>query len=633
MEKDQGKDPKKKKASLFKRVPLFFLRLIRGYFVSVGIFATLMPLLILYMLSQSEIRMGLPKEKSFDHFDKVVLDLRLDRVVSERSLPSSDVFFARLVGEDVPHSLQEITLALRRAKEDIRVQGVYLEIGSLSATRAVMSELRRALVDFRSSKKALWIHMTSPSGEQYRLGSAAERLAIAESDQLMLSGPMIQLVYFKDALEKLGIEFEVVRAGKFKSALEAYVQNEPSEATLEMYRAVTNSLTQDFVDAVAPARGRTPAEVRVWLAKTFLSAKEALSSGVVDELSYAPDFKIKMEETYKDATFVELAPFLKGTADIDKPREAIGAEEIGYIEAFGTIVMDAPGGGGSEPLIAPEPMIKQIKWMAERDEVKVVVMRVVSPGGSAVASDLIWHELRKLAEKKPVVVSMGGVAASGGYYIAAPAQRILAEPTTITGSIGVIAGLPSGEAVAEKWGVHFHLISDSERKNVFDFGKALTEDDKKVLGQQIDETYQLFLQRVALGRNKSVEEIDQLGQGRVYTGSEALALGLVDQLGGLSEAFTEAKKLGGMEESRLYPLVRYKPKPTSPLECFNREKEEILSCLEEVESFVPSLLAGPKGPWDLRDRLAAIGHLFQNRQVIALWPEAYWKENGCYLPH
>lgn len=632
---DEAKGLKPKKPNFVFRFFRFFFSLIRSYFISVGVFATLVPLLLIYALTQQDFsKPVLSKSKpEFGAFDKFVINFELDQRLSDKAQEPSEKFFGQLLGEEEVLELRTLITALRRAKEDIRVQGVFVELGDLRANRANLTELRQAFVDFKASQKALHVHLTNGGNDQYYLASVADKISLAPTEQISLPGPVFQLTYYQKALEKLGVDFEVIRAGKFKSALEPFVENQPSEATLEMYNSMEKSLVQHFVDHVSTGRKKTADEVRVWLKKSFFSAKDALDRGMVDQIVYLKEAKKAFLERFPNAYEMSPKKFIAGSHDLDGPLKADGSDKIGYIEAFGTIVPSAPK-GSSDPMITPENMANQVEFMMEDENIKAVVLRVVSPGGSATASDEIWHAMKELAAKKPLVVSMGGVAASGGYYIAAPAKKIFADPTTITGSIGVIAGLPNFAKMREKWGLSFYTINSSERKNIYDPGTPLSEKDKEVLAALIDDFYQTFLQKVAEGRKQSVEEIHKLAQGRVYTGAEALGLGLVDHLGGLGEAFREAKKLAGLQENKLYEIATYRRPPRSALDCLGLDPADMIQCFEKLESWVPDMSARlmpdhPLEPFGLGS-LKAILQAMSQDQTLFLWPGAFAKGAQCY---
>ena len=572
--------------------------ILKGYLLFVGVMTTLSFALSFWLVLRSDSMLN-PQmmAPSFERMEKLVLTLDLDRRVSDKSPSSEEVLYSQLFGGKVPLSLNDIGVVLRRAKDDPRVEGIRVNLGPLAASGANLYELRKLFADFKESKKPLWIHATSPNSGRYYFASVASLLTIEPSDSVEVTGPIMLLTYFKGALDKLGVEFEVIRAGKFKSAMEPMILNEPSAATEEMYGAINQSLVDHYVMTVAPARKKEAAEVEAWLKSSLFSAQEALGSGLVDRVGFYSDLEKEFMAPFKDPRVASFKDYLAGSSELDAPITEAGTDKIGIIDAFGNIVLNAPE-GSSDPAISPEAMNKRLRWMADSEDVKAVVIRVSSPGGSAVASDMIWYEMKRLAAKKPVVVSMGSIAASGGYYLAAPATKIFADPNTITGSIGVFSGLPNFASFKEKYGVSFFAVGPSQHKNIYNPGSPLSDDDKKMLQSHTDQVYDLFLARVAEGRSKTKEEIHELGQGRVYTGTEALNLGLVDQVGGMREALAEAKSLGGLDPNKLYPVARYIPEPKTAFDCLRLDTSDMMECIGKLQSVMPD----PQGLWHMSER-------------------------------
>ena len=588
------KDPIKaeKQPNIVVRAWCRLVSFVKGYFIVVGLLTSLCLGLGIWGLINGDYGMLQARQKikpSFDKLDKLVLKLAFDRPLSDRKASPDELLWSQLFGEKPPISLQEITTGLRRAKDDDRVKSVYVDLRNFSANNASTQELRTALAAYSQTGKDLRVHLVSPKSGAYYLASVAKMISIEPADSLELTGPVMVLTYFKEALDKLGVEFQLVRAGKYKSATEPFILNEPSEATKEMYGTINDNLVQQFVDVVAPARKKSIAEVRSWLKKSLYTAGEALELGIVDIVDHRSALEDSYKKAYPEALSVSLEEYLAGSEYVDDPIIENGSEKVGLIEAFGNIVMHRPAGGSSDPSIYPERVNKELKWMADNDDVKAVVIRISSPGGSAVASDMIWNEVALLAKKKPVVVSMGSVAASGGYYIAASASKIFADPGTITGSIGVFSALPNLTAFKEKYGVSFYSMGSSNNLSIYDPGMPLSEESKGLLQRQTDSVYELFLKRVSEGRKKSRDEVHELAQGRVYTGTEALANGLVDQLGGYRQAMAEAKKLAGLSPMKLYKLATYRPDPKSALDCLGLDTPEMFECISKLQAFLPPL--------------------------------------------
>jgi protease-4 len=495
---------------------------------------------------------------------------------------------------------------------------VLLDITNTGGSFSTMTALRRSLDAYRASQKPLYVSLNDGDTALYYLASAGNQISLSPLGGLTITGPAFQLAYFGSALDKLGLQFEVVKAGKFKSAMEAFVQDAPSPETLEMYGALEASLRGTVATAIANNRKHSVAEVNGWLKRSIFTSQEALKEGLVDRVGYLPAWLDEIKSATKAERFVELRAYLQGSGQLDEPRVTKGPEAIALIRAEGEIVNSTRSNSDQ---IAPEHIVEELQWAAKEDNVKAVVLRVDSPGGSALASDLIWDEVRKLSEKKPVVVSMGAVAASGGYYIAAPATMIVAEPTTITGSIGVIGGMPKGLKVAEKWGVNFHMVTASDRKDYLNFASKSSEADKDLIRNSIKETYDTFVQKVAAGRKQTPDRIYQIAEGRVYTGADALTLGLVDRLGGFNEAVRAAKELAKLDPEKFYSLEEYQPAPKNLLDCIRSGSiGECLNTLQDSESLLPwkSRVELPLG----LDKLKEVTDLLESGQALAYWPGA-----------
>jgi len=599
--------------------------IITSYLALVGLMVTVLGILLgvfIYSVTRQNMKDSTSKTvkgslSAQKEIDRSILRLKLDRPIVAQSLDESERFFGSLFRDTVPVSLMDLQTALRRAAEDIRVQAVLLDITNTRADFSTMTALRRALDTYRASQKPLFVSLNDADTSLYYLATAGNKISLSPLGGLNITGPAFQLAYFGSALEKLGVQFEVVKAGKFKSAMESFVQDQPSPETLEMYGALEASLRGTVTTAVAASRKHTVAEVNAWLKRSFFTSQDALKEGLVDRVGYLPEWEEELKNEVKAERFVELRAYLRFSSSLDEPRIATGSEALALIEARGEIVSSARSNSDQ---IAPDHIIQELQWAAAEDSIKAVVMRIESPGGSALASDLIWDEVRKLAAKKPVVVSMGAVAASGGYYIAAPATLIVAEATTITGSIGVIGGMPKGTKVAEKWGVNFHIVTQSDRKDYLNFASKSSEEDKNLIRNSIKETYDAFVTKVAQGRKQNPERIYQIAEGRVYTGADALTLGLVDRLGGFSDAVRAAKELAKLDPEKFYPLEEYHPQPKNLLDCIRGgDWMECVESMQDSESIFPSRTI--KLPLGL-DQLAHSMQLLQSGEALAYWPGA-----------
>ncbi|MFK7826228.1 MAG: signal peptide peptidase SppA [Oligoflexales bacterium] len=583
------------------------IRWSRNYFILVGALVTFGIFFGLMMTPG--------KEKTLDDDAKVYLNLKLQGTLLDSSSDWRliDEVFAQLLEKPAGPYLLDLKKGLEHAASDARVHGVFLEIQNLSGSLASFTELRSYIEAFKQSGKAVYAWMYAADNKTYYLASVADQLFLAPVGEVSIPGPSFELVYFGEALQKLGVEVEVVRAGKFKSAFEPFVLNEPSQASREMYLSMEKSLRSHLNEKITEGRKlEQSSKVTSWFKNGLFSARTALERKLVDGLTYVDQakdqvFKPKELESYSFTDYT--------SQDLPKPSSSFKEKDgIALIEAYGEIHLSQQG---SEQVITPKNLGKKISWAMNQDQVKGVVLRISSPGGSATASDIIWEQVRQLAEKKPVVVSMGGVAASGGYYIAAPAQKIFADPTTITGSIGVIGMVPNFRNFQEKYGVSFHMVSNSERRSLLNPGERASAKDREVLGQSIDEVYEVFINKVAQGRKLAVEEVNKIAQGRVWTGLQAKNIGLVDEMGGLWEAIQEAKKLAKLDPATKYPLLKWQPEMSTLSECLlNYRSCFPLSMSKNQNLFLSSTL----NPLMVAEKLSHWRRYVNDEPIQAIWP-------------
>lgn len=619
---------------IFSRLLRSLFMIFTGYFALLGILVTTVSLLIgigIYKKLNNVEGFGDQPKKVVvpSEINDSVLKITIDRGIVSESLSDRQKIFSQIFSSELPLSIDELKAVLRHAGSDKRVKAVLLDIESGGADFVTTSALRRALLDYRKSEKPLYVHLNEGDTLLYYLASTANKINLAPVSGLSLPGPAFQLTYFGAALKKLGVELEVVRAGKFKSAMEPFVLDAPSAETIEMYGAIESSLRGTLVDGISLSRKKTKDEVNAWLKRSLFTSQQSLQQGLVDRLGYLPQFIEDVKIESKAQNVIEYRKYRSATKDMDDGNKApvMGSGDepsIAYIEASGEIAMD--GGSDGDGKITPKNLIKELIWARDREAVKAVVFRIDSPGGSALASDLIWDEVRKLCEKKPVVVSMGAVAASGGYYIAAPATMIVAEPTTITGSIGVIGAAPKALQVAEKWGVSFHLITQSDRKSYLNLGTKSSETDKQILGESIDETYNAFVNKVATGRKQDPQHIFAIAQGRVYTGLEASKIGLVDKLGGKDEAIREAEILAKFDPEKVNKIERFEEGDENIFDCLVDGSP--WNCLKEIRSGAMSGLKKSQitvQSGSLRksmQTLETLEAILNDSTVLAYWPGA-----------
>lgn len=491
-----------------------------------------------------------------------VLVLKLNGSIDEQG---TDNTIGKLTGNYIPSTgLNDILSAIKKAKDEENIKGIYIDAGVLSTDYATLQEIRSALEDFRKSGKKIIAYADTYSQGSYYLASVADKIYLNPIGMVDWHGIGAQPVFYKDMLAKFGIKFQVVKVGTFKSATETYTEEHMSDANRLQTKMFLDGTWKQVCNAVSKSRGISVDSLNRYADELlmFQSAESLLKRKVVDGLAYASDMKDIAKAQFgigKDDDLNRL--FVSDMTNV-KEKQTSG-EEIAIYYAYGDIVQSEKVsllGGGSHCIVS-STVCSDLKDLMDDDDVKAVVIRVNSGGGDAFASEQIWHQVMELKKKKPVVVSMGGYAASGAYYMSAPASWIVAQPTTLTGSIGIFAVFPDFSGlVTQKLGVKFDEVK-TNRNSTFGnlMARPFNEEETAIMQQYVNRGYQLFRKRVADGRRLPVESVEKIAQGRVWLGADAIGLKLVDQLGGLNDAVAKAAKLAKLGE---YYTVDY-PAPSS----------------------------------------------------------------------
>lgn len=491
-----------------------------------------------------------------------VLVLKLNGSIDEQG---TDNTIGKLTGNYIPSTgLNDILSAIKKAKDEENIKGIYIDAGVLSTDYATLQEIRSALEDFRKSGKKIIAYADTYSQGSYYLASVADKIYLNPIGMVDWHGIGAQPVFYKDMLAKFGIKFQVVKVGTFKSATETHTEEHMSDANRLQTKMFLDGTWKQVCNAVSKSRGISVDSLNRYADELlmFQSAESLLKRKVVDGLAYASDMKDIAKAQFgigKDDDLNRL--FVSDMTNV-KEKQTSG-EEIAIYYAYGDIVQSEKVsllGGGSHCIVG-STVCNDLKDLMDDDDVKAVVIRVNSGGGDAFASEQIWHQVMELKKKKPVVVSMGGYAASGAYYMSAPASWIVAQPTTLTGSIGIFAVFPDMSGlVTQKLGVKFDEVK-TNRNSTFGnlMARPFNEEETAVMQQYVNRGYQLFRKRVADGRRLPVESVEKIAQGRVWLGADAIGLKLVDQLGGLNDAVAKAAKLAKLGE---YYTVDY-PAPSS----------------------------------------------------------------------
>ena len=480
-----------------------------------------------------------------------VLVMKLDGTLSERT--EENPFDMLMGGAGTSAlSLENMLKAVEQAKENENVKGLYMEAGMLSAASpAMLQELRDAIVDFKESGKFVLSYGDTYTQGAYYLCSAADSVVVNPQGMLDWHGMSMQTMFFKEILDKLGVNVQVFKVGTYKSAVEPFIGTEMSDANREQMEVFTSEIWKEMLVDVSESRKISVEELNQ-LADTVTLLCETsfyLDEKLVDKVAYSDEIPqmicnmidVDDEDDYNTITVDEMASVAS-----NKPKDDSG-NIVAVYYAYGDIV-NTPSSGISSEEIASSVVIRDLEKLADDDDVKAVVLRVNSGGGSAYASEQIWHQVMNIKSKKPIVVSMGGMAASGGYYISCAADYIFAEPTTLTGSIGIFGMIPEvSELVTEKIGLHSETVKTNKFADFGDLTRPMNENEKAVMQAYVNRGYELFTKRCADGRGMEQDSIKAVAEGRVWTGLHALELGLVDQLGGLDDAIAEAKKRAEIE--------------------------------------------------------------------------------------
>jgi protease-4 len=510
-----------------------------------------------------------------------------------------------------PPTLRSTIDLLERAKSDSRVKTLVLRPATAGVLWAQLQELRAALVDFRSSGKRLTVFLESGGAGEFYLATAADRIVMMPAGQLDVMGLAFYELFFRGALDKLGIYPDLLHIGEYKTASNTFTEKSFTRAHREMTEALNRDWFEQLVAAVAEGRRHTPARAREALQGGPYTANGALSAGLVDELAY--EDQLDNTEPIKGTVRLEAEKYAQSSA----APSGRSAGRIALLYAVGTIAngkssFDSPTGH----VVGSDTFSEWLRKVRVDPAVRAVVVRIDSPGGSAIASEVIWRELMLTRDVKPVVVSMGDVAASGGYYIAAPAHAIVAQPGTLTGSIGVLTGKFVIDGTLAKLGVEAEAVTAGPSADLYSPFRAFSPEERARVEQQMQVTYELFLRRVAEGRGESSERIDAAAQGRVWTGRQALELGLVDELGGLDDAIRVARERAKLDPAGDIDLVVYPPK---------RSLYEALTSSLSSDPGVWTSLGRTADVRALRSA-ASVLQLFRRGEPLALMPNVLVRE-------
>ena len=447
-------------------------------------------------------------------------------------------------------TLSEVVFGLRRAAKDDRISGLVVNIRGLGTDWAKVEELRRAVTDFRASGKSVVAYLDGAGTRDYALAAAADEIRMSPEANLMVLGITAELSFLKDTLGKLGMKADFIHVGKYKSAPERMTRSEASAANREMIGTIVDDRYTALLDMLAASRGVTTDEVAGWIDTGMFDAEGALAAGLVDETGYYTDL---LDEKFGSDTSTSLSDYVLAGGGGRRTSHKVAVVHVSGVIMPGKSRYDNFQG----KIAGSETICEQLQSVADDDEIDAMILRVDSPGGSAMASDLIWQDIGRVQESKPVVVSMSGMAASGGYYVSCRGDSIFADPGTLTGSIGVYAGKLDRSQMYEKIGVNREFITRGQNALLFSDEGGFSDRQRTQFQGQLERFYERFLAKVADGRGLDRDAVHAVAQGRVWTGRQGLEHGLVDGLGGFVRALDSVKWMLGLDRSQKVTVISY----------------------------------------------------------------------------
>ncbi len=501
--------------------------------------------------------------------------------------------FRRLISGQ-PDDLKTLLTNFRKAKVDRRITAVLLDIDISEAGWAKSEEIRAAIEDFRTSGKPVYAYMETGLNKDYYIATACDKIFLPPPGELFTIGLAADVMFFRGSLDKLGIYPDVYQIGKFKSAGDTFTQKQMTDAHREYINSMLDDLNNRYLDAIAKARSKSVDDMKGLIDNAPYSAVQAKQAGMIDGVMYRDEVEKELKKRlgYKDSDQLHVA---RASDYKDITQESLGlnqGEKIAVVYASGDITSGSSTYGGSgQQTIGSDSLRKTLNDAAKDASIKAIVLRVDSPGGSGLASDIIWRAIETAKEKKPVVVSMGDVAASGGYYIACNANRVVAEPSTITGSIGVVGGKPVLKGFYDWIGVTNEYVLRGKNSGMFRESEKFSDTERAKFEEFLNNTYQDFIGKVATGRAKDKAYIDSIGQGRVWTGQQGKEKGLVDEFGGIDRAVEIAKQLAKIPAERGVQRVTMPVPPTFLQELMGLNGDDDTYTNEQVKQ-QESVLAG-----------------------------------------
>lgn len=532
-----------------------------GCFVVLGLF--------FFMLFAGLAAMILSSDQQYNLKDNTVLTIRLEGTLSDRSNPNP-LYELFGISQNDQMGLDDILSSIKKAKENDKIKGIYINAGAFAASGASLKEIRDQLVDYKESGKFLVAYADVYTQGCYYLSTAADKVILNPQGNLDLHGYSSSPMFYKGLLEKLGIEMQIFKVGTFKSAVEPFILDKMSDANREQVSSFMGDSWSTILSEISVSRNISVDKLNILTDSMplFRDPVVNVQDRLIDTLMYETEARqyIQTLAGVEKKEDLRLAS-VKNMSSVSFLKKDKSDDIIAVLYAEGTINV-----GTSRDGITDRRYVREIEKLKDNDKVKAVVLRVNSPGGSAYASEQIWKAVTDLKAKKPVVVSMGDLAASGGYYISCNASKIIAQPNTLTGSIGIFGMFPNAEGLTKKVGLTFDNVKTNKFSDFGDITRPMRDDEKVMLQNFVEKGYDLFLTRCSEGRGIPKDSLDNIAQGRVWTGNQALKIGLVDALGGIDVAIKEAAKLAELED---YALSGFPVKVDFFEALFSDQKEEM----------------------------------------------------------
>ena len=529
-------------------------------FLLASILGVMIALFLFFLITLGIIGAAISKQDQAVNIDKnSILHIKLDQTITDRSNknPMENFDFASFKPE-TQLGLNDILSNIKKAKDDENISGIYLDLTVIPAGIATIEEIRNALLDFKTSDKFIISYADSYTQATYYIASVSDKVYLNPEGLVLFVGLRAELMFFKEALEKLGVEPQIIRHGKFKSAVEPFMYTKMSDENREQTMTFMGAIWNSMLKGISETRNISIGDLnKIANELSLKNAESAVELKFVDGLKYKDEILNELKELTdkKDIDKLKFVSLTKYTKVPKKDKKTIEKNKIAVIYASGNVIM----GEGQEGTIGSDRISEAIRKARKDSTVKAIVFRVNSGGGSALSSEIIWREVKLAQEVKPVIASLGDVAASGGYYIVCPAQTIVASPNTITGSIGVFGLLLNGkELLNKKLGVHIDVAKTNEYADMGSFFRPLTAQEREIIQFEIEDIYQTFISHVADGRKMTKEQVDAIGQGRVWSGTNAKEIGLIDEFGGLDKAIEIAAKAANLEKYRIVEFPRLK---------------------------------------------------------------------------